>query len=454
MTKRRDLTEGSILKGLVALSLPIMGTSFLQMAYNMTDMIWLGRVGGKAVAAAGTAGFYIWLSFAFILIAKIGGEIKVSQSIGKKDFDSAKTYAKTAIQLNLLIAIGYFAFVQIFKHPLIKFFNMNDQYVIDNAVVYLDVMSYGFLFAFVTPILTGLFNSYGDSKTPFYMNTIGLVINIVLNPILVLGYFGIKPMGVFGSALSTIIAQGIVLLSFLVYINKTNHIFKDVKIFTPIDKNKAKEILKLGMPAAVQSFLFTAIGMVIARIISAWGPLAIAAQKVGAQIESISWMTAGGFQGALAAFVGQNYGAGKEDRIKKGFDVAIKLISVIGLFAMVMLFLFAGPIFKFFIPEEETLKFGVSYLRIMAYSQIFMCIELTTAGAFNGISKTLPPSIISITFNALRIPMAIIFAKYMGIDGVWWAITISSVIKGLVLYIWFKIELKKGVIKGKEPNYL
>jgi len=253
-------------------------------------------------------------------------------------------------------------------------------------------------------------------------------------------------MGVFGSALSTIIAQGIVLLAFLIYIHKTNHIFKDVKIFTPIDKNKSKEIIKLGMPAAVQSFLFTAIGMIIARIISAWGPLAIAAQKVGAQIESISWMTAGGFQGALAAFVGQNYGAGKEERIKKGFNVAIKLISLIGLFAMVMLFLFATPIFKFFIPEQETVKFGVSYLKIMAYSQIFMCIELTTAGAFNGISKTMPPSIISISFNVLRIPMAIIFAKYMGIDGVWWAITISSIIKGLVLYIWFKFELKKGVL--------
>ena len=158
-------------------------------------------------------------------------------------------------------------------------------------------------------------------------------------------------------------------------------------------------------------------------------------------------MTAGGFQGALAAFVGQNYGAGKEERIRKGYHVAIKLISTLGFFAMVMLYLFAEPIFKFFIPEQETVKFGISYLKIMAYSQVFMCLELTTAGAFNGISKTMPPSIISISFNLLRIPMAIIFSKHMGIDGVWWAITISSIMKGLILYIWFRLELKKGVIK-------
>lgn len=446
MTKRRDLTEGNILKGLVALSLPIMGTSFLQMAYNMTDMIWLGRVGGKAVAAAGTAGFYIWLSFAFILISKIGGEIKVSQSIGKKDFESAKEHAKTAIQLNIIIAILYFVGIQIFKLPLIKFFNIDDAYVVENAVSYLNVMSYGFIFAFLTPVLTGLFNSYGDSKTPFYMNMIGLVINIVLNPILVLGWFGFKPMGVFGSGLSTVIAQGIVVIAFLIYIKKTNHIFKDIKIFTKIDKIKTKEIINLGLPAAIQSALFTAISMVIARITSTWGPFAIAAQKVGAQIESISWMTAGGFQGALAAFVGQNYGAGKEDRIKHGYNIAIKLISIIGLFAMVMLILFAKEIFSVFIPETETINFGVSYLKIMAYSQIFMCIELTTAGAFNGISKTMPPSIISIGFNLLRIPMAIVFSKHMGIDGVWWAITISSALKGIILYIWFKLELKKGLL--------
>lgn len=445
MTKRRDLTEGSILKGLIALSLPIMGTSFLQMAYNMTDMIWLGRVGGKAVAAAGTAGFYMWLSFAFIIITKIGGEIKVSQSIGKKDFDNAKNYAKTAMQVNIIIAVLYFLFVQVLKTPLINFFNISDSYVVDNAVSYLNIVSFGFIFAFINPLLTGMFNSYGDSKTPFYLNMIGLLANMILDPVLILGYFGFKPMGVFGAGLATLISQLAVTLAFVVYILKTNTVFREIKLFSKIDISKTKEIFKLGTPAAVQSALFTGISMIIARIISSWGPYAIAAQKVGAQIESISWMTAGGFQGALAAFVGQNYGAGKEERIRKGYDISIKLIFLVGFFAMVVLFAFAKEIFTFFIPEEETVKFGISYLKIMAYSQIFMCIELTTAGAFNGISKTMPPSIVSIVLNALRIPLALVLAKYMGIDGVWWAITISSVLKGLILYIWFKLELEKGI---------
>ncbi len=446
MTKRKDLTEGSIVKGLISLSLPIMGTSFLQMAYNMTDMIWLGRVGGKAVAAAGTAGFYMWLSFAFIIITKVGGEIKVSQSIGKKDFAESKDYAKTAIQLTVIISILYFIFVQVFKYPLISFFKIDDAYVVKEAVSYLNIVSYGFIFAFINPLLTGMFNSYGDSKTPFYLNTIGLIANMILDPVLILGYFGVKPMGVFGAGLATIIAQLVVTLAFLIYIFRTRTVFREIKLFSQISFLKTKEIFRLGVPAAMQSALFTAISMAIARIVSSYGALAIAAQKVGAQIESISWMTAGGFQGALAAFVGQNYGAQKEERIKKGYNISIKLISLIGLFATIILFVFAKEIFSFFIPEEETINFGVSYLKIMAYSQIFMCIELTTAGAFNGISKTMPPSIISISFNALRIPMAFYFSKVMGIDGIWWAITISSILKGLILYLWFVKKLKKGII--------
>lgn len=444
MKKRRDLTEGSIIKGLISLSLPIMGTSFLQMAYNMTDMIWLGRVGGKAVAAAGTAGFYMWLSFAFIIVTKIGGEIKVSQSIGKKDFPEAKDYAKTALQVNIIIALIYFLFIQIFKSPLIYFFGIKDEFVVKEAISYLNVVSFGFIFAFINPLLTGMFNSYGDSKTPFYINTVGLIANMILDPIFILGYFGVKPMGVFGAGLATIISQLVVSLVFLIYIFSTKTVFREIRMFSPVNFSKIKEIFSLGTPAAMQSALFTAISMAIARIVSSYGPLAIAAQKVGAQIESISWMTAGGFQGALAAFVGQNYGAEKEERIKKGYELSIKLISIIGLFATIVLFVFAEEIFSFFIPEEETIKFGISYLKIMAYSQIFMCVELTTAGAFNGISKTMPPSIVSISLNGIRIPMAFIFSRYFGIDGIWWAITISSVLKGLILYIWFNKTIKKG----------
>ncbi|WP_242947321.1 MATE family efflux transporter, partial [Clostridium haemolyticum] len=151
-----------------------------------------------------------------------------------------------------------------------------------------------------------------------------------------------------------------------------------------------------------------------------WGNVAIAVQKVGSQIESISWMTAGGFQTAISTFVGQNYGAKKWDRIIDGYKAAVIIVGTIGVFATCLLIFGAEPIFSFFIPEKSTIPYGVDYLKILGISQFFMCMEIATAGAFNGMGKTVPPAIVGIVFTGLRIPSALMVSKYLGLNGVWW----------------------------------
>lgn len=206
-----------------------------------------------------------------------------------------------------------------------------------------------------------------------------------------------------------------------------------------------RRIVKLGFPVALQSGLFTIFAMFVARIVAQWGPIAMAAQKVGGQIESISWMTAGGFQSAMSTFIGQNYGAKKWDRVFKGYFVGIGIVSVIGIFATCLLVFGARPVFSIFIPEEEAIRYGVVYLRILGLSQLFMCIEITTTGAFIGHGKTFPPSVVGILFNALRIPGALILSStFLGLDGVWWAISISSILKGIILSTWHIWFLKKN----------
>jgi Na+-driven multidrug efflux pump len=186
--------------------------------------------------------------------------------------------------------------------------------------------------------------------------------------------------------------------------------------------------------------------MFIARIIAKWGPIPIAVQKIGSQIESISWMTATGFSTALGAFVGQNYGAGKWGRIYKGYFRAIGIVSIIGLFATGLLIFGARPIFSLFIPEAEAVKIGVDYLKILGLSQLFMTIEITTAGAFNGLGKTTTPALIGIVFNGLRIPGAIFLSSIaaLGLNGVWWSISISSIFKGIILATLFIILLYRS----------
>ncbi|GAA0782490.1 MATE family efflux transporter [Hathewaya limosa] len=441
MTKTNNLVQGGILKSLVSLALPIMGTSFIQMAYNMTDMIWIGRTGSLAVAAVGTASFFTWFGQSFILLSKTGAEIGVSQSLGREDINTAKSYVCTAIQLNILCAILYSIILIFFKSNLIGFFNLNSNVVIKMAETYLVFISLGLIFNFINPVLTGIFNGMGNSKTPFKINTVGLILNIFLDPMLIFGFGPIPALGVTGAAIATVLAQTIVTILFLYEINKINILLFKINLFKSFKLTYLKEILKLGLPVAIQNGLLSFFAMIIGRIISVFGDTAIAVQKVGTQIEAISWMTAGGFSSAISAFVGQNYGAKKINRIFKGYSIALKVVSIIGVITSLLLILFAKPLFCIFIREPEAVSLGVDYLKILGVSQFFMCIEITTGGAFNGLGKTYLPAIISIVFTGLRIPFALLLSKsnLLGLNGVWWSISISSIFKGIILVMLFII---------------
>lgn len=447
---KNDLTEGKILSALVKLAIPIMGTSFVQMAYNMTDMIYIGRLGSSAVAGVGTAGFFTWFAMALILISRIGAEIGISQSIGRNDISSAKKYAKNTIILNIILGLIYGVFLIIFRRQLIEFFNIDNKNVTDMAISYLVIVAVGINFYFINPVFTGIYNGTGDGKTPFRFNVIGLATNMILDPVLIFGIGPFPVLGVKGAAIATVFSQIVVTILFIVSAKKS--ILIRHFSFKAFDVEYIKKICKVGVPVAIQNGLFCIFAMIIARIISSWGEVPIAVQKVGSQIESISWMTAGGFQTAISTFVGQNYGAGKWDRIIKGYKAAILSVSIIGIFATVLLIFGAAPIFSFFIPEKDILPYGVAYLRILGVSQLFMCIEIATAGAFNGMGKTLPPSLVSIVFTGLRIPAALILSSpnILGLNGVWWSISISSILKGVVIFGWFMIYLlirkkKKGI---------
>ncbi|NLZ93348.1 MAG: MATE family efflux transporter [Firmicutes bacterium] len=445
MNTANNLTKGNIVKTLFRLAVPIMGTSFLQMAYNMTDMIWVGRIGARAVAAVGTAGFYTWLAMAFILIPKIGAEVGVAQSVGRKDLPKARAYIKHCLQLIICLAIFYAATLIIFRSSLIGFFKLGEADIIDNATTYLVIISSGLVFYFLNPVFTAIFNGYGESKTPFLINSMGLLVNMILDPLLILGIGPFPRLEVAGAAIATVIAQAAVTIIFIIKIRKKPELFSGLKLLKAPDMGQIKKIVKLGFPVALQSGLFTTFTMIVARIIAQWGPIPIAVQKVGSQIESISWITAGGFQTAMAAFVGQNYGARKWSRVIKGYITGMTIMSIIGILATALLIFAARPLFSIFIPEEETIIYGIVYLKILGLSQLFMCIESTTAGAFNGLGKTIPPSIVGILFNGLRIPGALILSKTtLGLSGVWWSISISSIFKGIVLTIWYLVMLRKN----------
>lgn len=445
MRKSLNLLEGAILPALSALALPIMATSLIQMAYNLTDMIWIGRIGSGAVASVGAAGMFMWLSNGLATLAKMGGQIKVAQALGAGKTEDARAYANSSFQLAIIFALGFGLLTLLFGKAMIAFFQLHTESVIQDAQAYLFITGGLVLFSFINQIYTGTLTAMGNSKTSFIVTAIGLLLNIVLDPLLIFGFMGLPALGVTGAALATVTAQATVTLLFYLAVHKESAIFQQLKLLRRPSHKHTKEIFMIGLPSAVQSMIFSSISMVIARLIAGWGDGAVAVQKVGSQIESISWMTSEGYAAALNSFTAQNFGAHNALRIKKGYRLSMILMLIWGSFCSLLLIFAPELIFHIFIQESEVLPLGVDYLRILGVSQLFMCIEITTEGAFCGLGKTLPPSIVSITLTAARIPMAIILSSYLGLNGIWWSITISSIFKGIVLCSWFLLYQRKAL---------
>lgn len=436
--KTTDLTQGSIFRSLWIMAVPLISASFVQMAYSMTDMLWLGHLGSKSVAAVGAAGFFTWLANAFSLMTKIGAEITVSQSVGARDHKRAGIYANQAIILSCLIGLGYACFIFLSAPQLIGLFKF-DSSISDLSVEYMRFVAPGLFFQMNNNTFSGLYNGQGDSRTPFRTTAVGLIVNIILDPLFIYGYGPFPQLGTAGAAIATVFSQFVVFYLFSRRIFSERFSLGRMRLFTPLKKDYARKIISLGLPVCLENALFSMFSLTLATIAAQWGAVGVAAQSIGSQIEAISWMTAAGFSTALAAFTGQNYGAGNIGRIRKGFWMTLRFAGGIGLSAGVLFWVFNEEIFGVFVREETAITTGGEYLKILAISQFFMVTEAVTAGAFNGCGNTTPPAMVSILFTGARIPLAYWLTTFpaLGLNGIWWSITISSVIKGTLLPIWY-----------------
>jgi putative MATE family efflux protein len=331
------------------------------------------------------------------------------------------------------------------------------------AISYLQIVSSFGLTLFLVNLINGVYDGLGQTYITLIVTSSGLFLNIILDPIFILDEINVfqlftiqgLSMGVEGAAIATAIGQSVNLLIYLIiFVNRKWRPF-DLKLFSQFDLSYIKEIIKVGVFVGVQSMLFTFISMYLAKMVVSFGEKPMAIQRVGSQIESFAWMIASGFQVALASFVGQNFGAQKYDRIKKGYLRSMQILIPYGIIINVLFFVFARQLFSLFFSNPETLDIGTKYLRILSFSQVFMIIELTSAGVFNGLGRTFYPSIVGVIGNLLRIPTAVFLTTGIligglsingfGMDytGIWIGISGSSIMKGSVLAIWLIYFLKR-----------
>lgn len=451
--KTNDLVEGAITSALLRLAMPLIASAFMSTVYTIMDMYWVGKLGAEILAGVGVAGMFTWLSGGVCKLASVGGQVYMGQTLGEGNKKRAGMFAGGSLQLGICLGVGYGVFSILFVNPMLAFFRLSSEVAILTAREYVYVACGLIVFQYLGLIFTCLFTAQGDSKSAMFANLIGLVSNMILDPILIFGVGSWDGFGGVGAAIATVMAQVIVVIIFLWKIrnlkDERNILRKEI-IFQRYEWSIYKDILKLSWPVALQDMMYCMISMVLSRMVAAFGDTAIAVQRVGGQIEAISWNVANGFGSAINTFVAHNFGAKKRERMRKGFLVATGIVATEGFFVTLAFILFSRQISSCFFYTEEGIATFTTYLYIVGISELFMNVELMTAGALAGLGETSWASLVANIFTALRIPVAFVLTTYasMGLNGVWWALSSSSIAKGLLLFLTFHLLFRRKVKNG------
>ncbi len=423
-------------KQVITLAIPILSSLLLQVTYNLADIFWVGKVGSDAVAAVGSAGFFIHLGMAIFAIVSVGAAVKVSHAIGARDRVMTNRYAAAALVMGIILGLSYAVATYIFANELIGLLKIQNQIVVDWAVSYLRTLTFGLPFFFICIVFTSLVNANKLTKVSMMAVVFGNGMNIILDPIFIL----VLDLGVVGAAYATVIAW-FISFGYFVY-----RIIKDKLLtfwFKGITSNVYLSMIKIGAASSTQRILFSLISIIIGGIIASFGSDAIAAQKLGLQIEGLTYMIVSGIDQALAIMVGQAFGAKRLSEIKHYFNSTMKLALGLSTFTTILFLGMPEQLIGIFVSDIETIAIGAMYLRIIGVSQLFMAVEMTTTGAFNGMGLTHYSATISIIFTTMRIPLALILsATSLGINGVWISISATSILKGIVSYTIYKFKYR------------
>ena len=396
--------------------MPIMATSFIQMAYSLTDMAWVGRLGSESVAAVGAVAILTWMSGSIALLNKVGAEVSVGQSIGARSEEDARSFASHNITIALLISVCWGGLLFLFARPILNIFELKQHF-------------------------TGIYNAAGRSKIPFYISGTGLIMNILLDPLFIFG-FG---WGTVGAALATWLSEATVFGIFVYKLRGKSAVLGGFSFIVPLKKKYTRRIFKLGLPVATLNTLFAFVNMFLSRTASEQGGhIGLMAFTTGGQIEAITWNTSQGFSTGLSTFIAQNYAAGQKSRVKQAWRTTMWMTGVFGSLCSLLFIFFGSEVFSIFVPEAEAYRVGGDFLRIDGYSQMFMMMEITMQGVFYGLGRTVPPAIVSIGCNYMRIPVALLLVHMgMGVDAIWWAVSGTTIAKGLILTAWFVLIKRK-----------
>lgn len=447
--KKKDLTEGSILKSLLILAIPIILANLLQTAYQLIDTFWVGRLGADAVAAVSISFPFIFLIVSFGGGLAIAGTILVAQYYGKKDKKAVDHIASQTLMMIVIVSI-ILAVIGYLLSPFLVSLMGVEESVYSDAVFYLRVSFIGIVFVFTYLVFQSLMRGIGEVKMPAYIVLGTVLLDLIFDPLFIFGYGFIPAFGVAGAAVATIATQALAsLVGIIILIRGKHHIKLHLNDLKP-DFPLIRKMFRLGLPASIEQSTRSLAMIFMTFLVSGFGTVTIAAFGIGTRILSFAVIPALGLSMATSTIVGQNMGAGKikraESTVKLSSLFSFVSLTIIG----ILFFIFAEPISDFFMPgETEAIDASAIFIRIMALTFGFIGLQQVLHGAFMGSGNTMITMILSImTLWVLRFPLAYLLSHHtsLGSTGIWWAYPISNIAAALVAVIWFS----RGTWKKKK----
>lgn len=430
------LTRRPVPSTLLRMAGPMLGGTFAMNAFNLADTWFVAQLGTLPLAAMGFSFPVIMLLISFSFGLGMGATTVVSQALGAGREEAARRLTTHTLILAMIVVtvvstVGLFTI-----DPVFRLLGAGDA-VMPLIREYMVVWYLGVVFMILPMIGNSIIRSTGDTIRPGMIMAGSSVLNILLDPIFIFGFAGIPAMGIRGAALATLLSRGVTLIFVLHVLTRRHHLFAWERPRRREMLHSWVEVLRIGLPSTFSAILMPISGAVITWLVAQHGPAAVAACGAAGRLEMFAFMFPMALGISLVPFIGQNFGAGRLDRVRQGQRFSNRFAFFFGTVMAVVFFVYAGPLARLFSDEPAVVEALVLYLRIIPIGYGMMEIHRYSGFILNGIRKPIH----SFGLNALRVlvfllPLSVIGNRMFGLAGIFWARAITDVVSGFVGILW------------------
>lgn len=435
---QKDLTQGSITKTLLLFAMPMIAGDLLQQFYNIADTLIVGRfLGAEALAAVGSSYTLMTFLTSILLGLSMGSGAVFSIYYGEKNEEKLKESMAAAFWLIFAVALALNIFVFLCIHPIMSFLQVPEE-IYDMMQEYLWIVFWGIFASFLYNYFASLLRAVGNSMAPLMFLAVSAVLNIILDLWFVLGL----KWGVAGAAAATVFSQYVAGIGIFLYSGIKLPYFHEIKKYVRPKKEMMKAIGQFSFLTCLQQSVMNLGILMVQGLVNSFGTVIMAAFAAAVKIDSFAYMPVQDFGNAFSTFVAQNYGAGREDRIKNGIKKAVCLSVGFSLCISAVVFIFARPLMMIFIRPEETaiLNAGVEYLRIEgAFYSGIACLFLLY-GYYRAVKKPGMSLVLTIISLGTRVALAYVLSAIpqIGVTGIWWSVPIGWGLADLAGFLYYK----------------